>query len=496
MQKRIFTLIVLIFSLFFLVSCEKDLSVTPEETLPKKNAVIIKSEPSGARIFINGKNTGQLTPDTVFWLQPGDVIVTLKKELFKDSSITAKLLENDTLELFFDYTTNKTMLGKLNIDSNPRGAQIFVNDSAVNKITPAILEGFFPGFHKIRLKLNGHWDEEKLVPVKSVVTTYIDYQFTDTLVWINYTASRTNIPSNYLSSIAIEKGYIKWMGSIDAGLIRFDDNTWTIYNMNNSIIPDNNINSVGIDDFGNLWICTNYGVVRKSGDNWTLFNTANSGLPDNKVLSVSFDGTNTAFGTLNKGLVIFDGVNWINYTKENSVLPSNQVNAVLYHDVNLWACTNNGLAKITDTTWKIINYANSTNLVGNSEPGGPPRPTGFPNNNCKTITVDRLGKPWVGFGNQAGVAGGSSVLRIANIWRTYHQKPSDEVFSIRVDMNNVKWFGSSYNGLSKLEVDTWTHYNMSNSKIATDRIYGVSIDKNGDKWLASFGGGLIKYKGN
>jgi len=64
------------------------------------------------------------------------------------------------------------------------------------------------------------------------------------------------------------------------------------------------------------------------------------------------------------------------------------------------------------------------------------------------------------------------------------------------DRNNVKWFGSSHNGLSKLEGDTWTHYNMSNSKIATDRIYGVAIDKNGDKWMASFGGGLIKYKGN
>jgi len=212
MGKRIFTLIAMISGLFSFISCEKDLSVTPEETLPKKNAVIIRSEPPNARIFINGKNTGQITPDTVFWLQPGNVLITLKKELFKDSSINAKLVEDDTLELFFDYTTNKTMLGKLHIDSNPRGAQIFINDSSVNKITPAVLEGFFPGFHKVKLKLSGNWDEEKLVPVKSVVTTYVDYQFTDTLVWINYTGSRTNIPSNYLSCITIEKGYIKWIG--------------------------------------------------------------------------------------------------------------------------------------------------------------------------------------------------------------------------------------------------------------------------------------------
>jgi hypothetical protein len=481
----------------FITGCEKELSVSPEEEYATKNGVIIESNPAGAKIYVNGKNTGQFTPDTLFWLEPGNFLLTLKKELFKDSSLIVKVVEEDTIRIFLDYTTNKTMLGKLYIDSNPRGAQIFLNDSALNKITPFTTEGLTPGYYKVRLRVAGYWDEEKITPVRSVVTTYFDAQMIDTLVWANFNTDRSDIPSNFLSSVAIEKGYIKWIGSLDAGLIRFDDKTWTVYDMHNSILPDNQVNSVAVDEFDNLWVCTDFGVVKKNGDNWTLYNTQNSGLPDNRVTSVSFNGVNTCFGTVNNGIVIFDGSNWINYTKDNSPLPSNLVNDVLYHDINLWACTNNGLAKITnDTTWRIINSSNSSNIVGGGGPGSTPRTTGFPNNNCKTITVDRLNKPWLGFGAQGGVDGGSSVLRIANIWRTYYQKPSGDVFSIAVDMNNVKWFGSSENGLSKFEEAVWTHYRMSNSKIKSDRIYSVIIDQNGHKWMASYGAGLIKYKGN
>jgi len=488
----------LLYSFLFIFSagCEKELSVTPEEVLPFRNGIIIDSSPGGAKIFINGKNTGQFTPDTILWVKEYSVLITLKMELYKDSSVTINLQENDTAIVFMDYISNKTMRGRLNISSNPMGAEVSLNDSALNKTTPLILDGLLPGYYKLKFRKAGHWDDETTAIVRSVATTYIDQQLIDTTIWINYHTGRVPIPSDYLSSIVIEKGYIKWMGSLDSGLIRFDDKDWTVYNTSNSILPGNQINSVAIDDFGSLWICTNYGVVKKDGDNWILYNTQNSGLPDNKVLSVSCDGVNIAFGTMNKGLVIYDGVNWKNYTRSNSPLPSNMVTAVLYHYINLWACTDNGLAKITDTTWKIINSSNSSNIIGAGGVGGAPKSTGFPNNNLKCITVDRYGKPWVGFATDSEKPGGSAVLRIANIWRSFPKLPSADVFSIAVDMSNTKWFGNSENGLSKYEGDKWTHYNMSNSKIKSDRIFGVIVDQNGYKWMASFGAGLIKYKGS
>jgi hypothetical protein len=493
-MKRIL-LILTVFTLILFSGCEKELSTSPEEVLLRKNGLIVESNPAGAKIYINGKNTGQVTPDTLFWLNPGSVVLTLKMDLFKDSTIAVNIQEEDTTRIFLDYTTNKTMFGKLYITSNPSGAEIFLNDSLLNGRTPFTTSNMLPGYYNVKYKLSGYWDEVRVAGVKSVATVYVDQQLIDTLVWINYTSHRTDIPSDYLSSIAID-GHVKWIGSLDAGLIRFDDKEWTIYNMENSVIPDNMINDVKVDNFGNVWICTNFGVVKKNGDFWTLYNTSNSGLPDDKVLSVDFDGSNIYFGTMSAGLVIYDGINWTNYNKDNSLLPSNMVNDVLFQDSILWACTYDGLAKITSYGWKIINMSNSSNIVSGGSPGSAPRPYGFPNNNCKTITIDKIGKPWIGFGKAGDVPGGSSVLRVLNIWKTYHSKPSPEVFSIAVDNNNIKWFGSSHNGLSKFDGTTWTHYHTANSKIKTDRIYGVAIDGNGHKWMASYGAGLIKYKGN
>jgi hypothetical protein len=262
-MKKNITFILPLLLLLLLNSCKKELSVSPDELYPSKNGVIISSNPDGAKIYINGKNTGYVTPDTVFWVESGSILITLKKELFKDSSLVVRVGEKDTARVFMDFASNPTMFGKLYIDSNPRGGAIFLNDSALNKTTPATLTGIVPGYYDVTVKVPGYWDETKNIPIRSVVTTYVDAQLVDTLVWINYNSERTPIPSDYLSSIAIERGYIKWVGSLDSGLFSYDDNTWTVYNTDNSILPDNTINSVGVDYFGNLWVCTNYGVVKK-----------------------------------------------------------------------------------------------------------------------------------------------------------------------------------------------------------------------------------------
>jgi hypothetical protein len=480
MEKTLICLVIFITSLCFLISCERDLSVSPDETYIKKNAVFVESNPTGAKIFINNKNTGQLTPDTVFWVPSGDLILTLKLDLFKDSSVAVHIDNEDTVSLFLDFTKNKTMLGKFSINSFPKGAEIFINDERTHKVTPQLFN-LMPGYYKVKLKLNGFWDEEKTDVVKSAVTTYIEPQFVDTLTWIHYTTGRTDIPSDYLSCVAVEKGYIKWMGTFNAGLVRFDDRIWTIYNMSNSILPDDVINSLVMDDFGNLWVCTDYGVVKKDfNDNWTLYNNQNSGLPENKISTVSFEGQNICFGTLNKGIFIFDGSDWVNYNKSNSRLPSNYINMVRYHNSDLWVLTYNGLAKIKDTSWVIMNDSTS----------------GFPNNNCKTIAFDRTSKPWIGFGYGDPLGGGSAVFMPDTSWTSFRSKPSSDVSSIAVESNNVIWFGNLEYGLSKYYMDSWQTYNNSNSKIGSNIIFGVAVDGNGTKWLASFNKGLIKYKGN
>ncbi|NCS87250.1 MAG: PEGA domain-containing protein, partial [Ignavibacteria bacterium] len=71
-----------------LSSCEKEVSVSTNEKESENHAkIFINSKPAGAKIYLDGKNTGYITPDTVKWLLAGEYKVTLKKEYFKDTNV-------------------------------------------------------------------------------------------------------------------------------------------------------------------------------------------------------------------------------------------------------------------------------------------------------------------------------------------------------------------------------------------------------------------------
>jgi ligand-binding sensor domain-containing protein len=408
--------------------------------------------------------------------------------------VLVNVKEGEVQNLYLDFASNKTMIGHLYINSNPTGAQIFLNDSSINHVTPYKLTGMVPGNYKLRLVRPQYWDEEGTVSVRSIVTTYIDYQLTDSITWVNMNTNRTGIPTDYLTAVAVEKGYIKWIGTLDEGLIVYDDREWKVYNMSNSILPDNKINYIHIDRSNVKWICTDFGVVKINGEEWTLYNTSNSGLPDNRISSAYHDDTKIWLGTYSKGVAVYDGISWSELNTQNWYLPSNRVTCISQNWNSMWVGTDNGLLKVTNDT--IVRVLTSKNTIRKYSSAS----CGFPTDKINVIALDLEGKAWVGCGvDFQGAPGGLGYERYA-YFRCFIGRPSEEVYSIKVDVNNVKWIGSSANGLSRCVnnqyTEQWTHYNIANSAIGSDRIYSIAIDGNGHKWLATFGGGLIKYKGN
>ena len=87
------------------------------------------------------------------------------------------------------------------------------------------------------------------------------------------------VPSNYLTSIEIDNNGVMWIGSSDAGLIRFYNGTWINYTRENSPLPGNMINDLVIDRFGNVWIATNSGLASFNGSSWNIYDTRTSPLP-------------------------------------------------------------------------------------------------------------------------------------------------------------------------------------------------------------------------
>ncbi len=150
--------------------------MSPVEPRPENSGKLyVESNPGGASIFLNGKNTGFVTPDTVPYLNQGNYYLTLKLKLYKDSSETITLQKDKTTSLYFDYISNPSMRGELYVDSNPLGAKIFINDSSSEKVTPAALGNFLPGQYTVKLERNGYWFSESTVLISSARTTRIKY---------------------------------------------------------------------------------------------------------------------------------------------------------------------------------------------------------------------------------------------------------------------------------------------------------------------------------
>ncbi|MDR3706654.1 MAG: T9SS type A sorting domain-containing protein [Paludibacteraceae bacterium] len=147
----------------------------------------------------------------------------------------------------------------------------------------------------------------------------------DSYTW--YHKANTNMPSDSVSCLAIDKKGNKWVGysgkynasRIGYGISKFDGSTWTNYNKAGGYLPHDMVNGVAVDASGNVWIATYGGLVKYDGTNWTTYTSSNSGLVDNVLYTVAVDKNNCVWvGTEINGVCKFDGTSWTNYTKSNT----------------------------------------------------------------------------------------------------------------------------------------------------------------------------------
>ena len=115
-----------------------------------------------------------------------------------------------------------------------------------------------------------------------------------------YNKDNSPLPMNMVRSIAIDQNDNVWIASGESnmgpefggGLTCFDGRTWKTYNRSNSGLPSNTITSIAVDANGNLWLGTygNVGVTMFDGkDKWEIYNTDNSGIADNDIAKISID---------------------------------------------------------------------------------------------------------------------------------------------------------------------------------------------------------------
>ena len=249
---------------------------------------------------------------------------------------------------------------RISIITDPDSIIIKLNNEKLENITPYVIDDIEPGFYRIDLSRTTYLDTTIYQVIRRNVTDTLSIEMREEPAywWKVYNTSNSQIPSNQISKVRVDKENNKWIGTRGSGLIKFIDSTFTIYNTANSGIPDNFINDIYIEDNSILLIATRNGFAKFDGSSWEVFNTSNINIPEDNITSISLDKKGIYWlGTINSGLIKFDGVEVTAYNYSNSDLPINYVSSITVDENNLkWIGTwGEGIATFDGVNWKIYN---------------------------------------------------------------------------------------------------------------------------------------------
>ncbi|WP_246223017.1 ligand-binding sensor domain-containing protein [Draconibacterium halophilum] len=126
----------------------------------------------------------------------------------------------------------------------------------------------------------------------------------------NFNTTNSNLPNDYVLSIAKGEDGDIWLATWGSGLVRYNENSdkFTVYNTTNSSIPDNNLHHICRGNQSDLLIATfSAGVARffPKENKWEVFNTGNSDLSVNNVNVIRRAGEESFFVGTNSGLMRF-----------------------------------------------------------------------------------------------------------------------------------------------------------------------------------------------
>lgn len=391
----------LLFLAVFFAGCEEEPPVLPGL---KFSSLTVVSEPAGAVVYFNNKNTGKVTPTVLDGLEPGFYKIDLKLSKYVDTTFYTLVArdQQDTMSL--------------EMKENP--ADWWQNWNSSNSPLP---------INTINKILIDYQDNKWLATNGKGLVKY------DGQAWTIFDRSNSGIPDNYILDFIIEKQNRIWVATTE-GFGRFENGAWTVFNKANSNLPDNYINSIDVDIYGNIWLGTySAGLVKFDGVTFKTYNTGNSGLPANRINAVKADGNGNIFiGTHGEGIALFSQANsgWTIFNTITSNIPGQIVNRI-----------------VTDQRGDMwIGYIGTVGAVGVSMFNGKyftnytPANSGFTGSIVSGIAVSNLGAVWVSTAD-------AGILYLSHgKWKKYTTATSgikdNTALSIAIDRNENKWIGA------------------------------------------------------
>jgi hypothetical protein len=155
----------------------------------------VTSDPVGASIVLDGRDTGKLSP-AQFSVSPGSHQVKLRKDGYFEFATLASAQGNQTVPVsgklvqagqtdhiqtvgkfgkFFG-AGNKAEMGKVRVKTTPKGAYVVINGKPAPEPSPS--EFFLnPGTYEIKMQMTGHPDIKRTIQVEKGKRVELDEVF-------------------------------------------------------------------------------------------------------------------------------------------------------------------------------------------------------------------------------------------------------------------------------------------------------------------------------
>jgi ligand-binding sensor domain-containing protein len=256
-----------------------------------------------------------------------------------------------------------------------------------------------------------------------------------------FTTSNSKLPDANLWSIAIDHNGNKWIGTAKFGLVKYNGDTFTIYNKDNSPIKGNYISGVYVDKKDNVWVPLNgqgNGLAKFDGSAWTVYNASQNPGLSKPVNMIKDDGNGRTYVGTSDGMLVYDGTTWAKLDLPDEPIRRYNVLATdISKDGRIAIGHDNGLLLYNGQNWKVLNPDSSELQL----------PT------VRSVKFMDNGALYIGYGGGYGKGG----------------------FSILTD-------------------GKWKHYNTHNSKIPDQMVRDIEVSKDGEIWMAT-NDGLLEIDG-
>ena len=133
--------------------------------VPATGSVSVSSSPSGARIYLDGTDTGYKTPATLAGISAGSHMVRCSMAGYSDQSQSVTVNAGKTTGVVIKLQGQFYGTGSVSVSSSPSGARIYLDGTDTGYITPKVLTGISAGSHTVRCSMTGYTDQSQSVTV-------------------------------------------------------------------------------------------------------------------------------------------------------------------------------------------------------------------------------------------------------------------------------------------------------------------------------------------